>query len=179
MAQQTVPISEKRPQDGNSNRLKTFMERNGLQTSGELAQVFRVTQDTTSRWIKNADSKPLEETMQGPALILFELMENGLQTKELLAMREMAAVQQNPAGVEDINVEARWKVSLSNRARLGVRIENEEGFFIVVHSRWLKDRMAALETIAAQAQQKARQRRALSLKSRYSDALQELADLPR
>ena len=91
----------------------------------------------------------------------------------------MAAFQKNPAGIEDLNAEEKWKVTLGNRSRLGVRIENKEGFFIIVHSGWLKDRISALGLIAEQTQQKARQKRALVLSSRYEDALQGLAELPR
>lgn len=176
---EAVIDADQQPATGSENRLKSFMELHRIQTSGEMAQVFRVTQDTTSRWIKNADSKPLEETMQGPALILFELMENGLQTKELIAVKAMAAVAACPSGIEDLNMEEKWTVTLSNRARLGVRIENLEGYFIVVHSRWLKERMAALNVITVEDKQKARQKRAQSLFARYEGALSGLAELPR
>ena len=179
MVRKTQRSLAERPKNGNNNRLKAFMDANGLQTSVELAQVFRVTQDTTSRWIKNADTKKLEETMQGPALILFELMEDGLQTTELLNMREMAAVSARPEDFEDLLSEEKWKAILGARSRAGVRIETPDGYFILVHSRWLKKRISKLESLSADGEQKARQRRARILINRYNDVLTELGKLPR
>ena len=155
-----------------------FMERHGLQTTNDLAQVFRVWQSTASRWLKESKKKPLSDVMPGPALILLELMEQGVETPDLTAARSMAAIHAQPQAIDEIPRETDYRIEIPEKARYGARLVAPTGHFIVVHSRWFKDRSARLAKLA-EAAKGARRARLSALVQRYQDAVEDMAALPR
>ena len=170
--------SSTRARTNGRERLTTFMQQHGLQTTVDLAQVFRVAQSTASRWMKDAAEKPLEDVLPGPAMILMELMEAGLTTSDLDAMRKLAAVHARPDELDDIAVEQSWTVEVPTRSRFGAKVSTPTGHHIIVHSGWIKDRMVKLEAILLSGDAGTR-RRAKTLLARYQDVLQKMAELPR
>jgi hypothetical protein len=160
------------------------MEAHGLETSNELAQVFRTSQTTASRWMRLARKlgprESLETVLKGPANILFELMENGLETSDLRAMKALVQVRRDPKALDDLEWEKNWKVAIDpqGRQRQGASIVTKDGHEITVYSVWFRDRIAGLEKIEAE-DDSSRRETAGKLVKRYRSALAKLAELPR
>ena len=161
-----------------ASRLTAFMARHGLQTSNDLAQAFRVTQPTSARWLKGAQGKPLEEVLQGPTLVLFELMEGGLETRDLSIAKRLAAVHARPGDFEVIEGEERWTIDVPTRSKVGGKIIVPSGHFIMVHSRWFKERIAKLRTLKS-VRDDLHEKRMRMLVTRYQDAHDRMVALPR
>jgi hypothetical protein len=155
------------------------MSRNGLQTSHELAQVFRVNQTTAARWMREAQVRPLDEVLPGPAMILFDLMAGGLETPDLAATRRIAAVHARPGEFGLIEDEAKWRRELSTSARGGMTLRLPTGHSFVVHSGWLRERIERLDRLVAEAEDHAVRQKASTLAGRYRDDLARLGQLPR
>lgn len=165
---------------GEQDRLTAFMTKHGLQTTTDLGQVFRVGQSTCARWIRVAQQlgskASLEDVLQGPAFILFELMEKGLMTEDLLAMKTIVATRSNPDAITDLKWESSWSLTIPDYARQGLKITTKQGHFITVHSGWLKQRIHRLEAdrdeqqVATDVQ---------TLLKRYRSAQTKMAALPR
>jgi hypothetical protein len=160
------------------NRLVRFMTRHGLQTTNDLAQVFRVYQTTASRWLKLAANEPVEHVLPGPALILLELMEQGVETSDLAAMRRLAELHSAPDALDEADGEAGWRIEVSSRQRQGARLVTPGGHHIVVHPGWFRDRSRHLERLAGSARG-ARRARLRDIARRYEAAIEDLAGLPR
>lgn len=161
-----------------SDRLADFMTKHGLCTTTDMAQVFRVGQSTVSRWVGQAKEKPLEDVLPGPAMILLELFESGIETPDLITMREMAELREHPTSERPIAAEMRWSVNIPTNARYGAKIVSDTGHYVVVHSRWFTERITKLKKQAAEAETPDR-RRAQRLIERYEMARDELTSLPR
>lgn len=172
-------MTDTRSGAGEEDRLTAFMAKHGLQTTTDLAQVFRVGQSTCARWIRVAqqlDSKAsLEDVLQGPAFILFELMEKGLMTEDLLAMKTIVAARSNPYTITDLKWELSWSLTIPDYARQGLKITTKQGHFITVHSGWLKQRILRLTTDRDNQQAANVQ----TLLKRYRSAQTKMAALPR
>lgn len=161
-----------------ASRLTAFMARHGLQTSNDLAQAFRVTQPTSARWLKGAQGKPLNEVLQGPTLVLFELMEDGLVTRDLSIAKRLAAVHARPGDFGTIEGEERWTIDVPTRSKVGGRIIVPSGHFIIVHSRWFKDRAAKLMGLESTGDD-LHEKRIRMLVTRYLEAHTKMVALPR
>lgn len=155
------------------------MDRHGLQTTADLAQVFRVGQTASARWLrasqKLSDTDSLEDVLQGPAFILFELMEKGVETEDLAAMKTIVLARSNPDEISDLKWEASWSLSIPEYARQGMKITTKSGHHITVHSGWIKSRIASLEKVADEQSSTA----VKTLLKRYRTAQTKMAELPR
>lgn len=171
-------MTHSRSGSGDQDRLTAFMEKHGLQTTTDLGQVFRVGQSTCARWIrvshKLESDASLEDVLQGPAFILFELMEKGLVTEDLLAMKTIAAARSDP-DITDLKWELSWSLTVPEYARQGLKITTKQGHFITVHSGWIKQRIARLASKNYD-QQSANVE---TLLKRYRSAQTKMAALPR
>lgn len=172
-------MTHPRSGSGDPDRLTAFMTKHGLQTTTDLAQVFRVGQSTCARWIRVAQQlegeDSLEDVLQGPAFILFELMEKGLMTEDLLAMKTIVEARSNPDAITDLKWEMSWSLTVPDYARQGLKITTKQGHFITVHSGWIKQRIARLAMNDDELQSATIQ----TLLKRYRSAQTKMAALPR
>ena len=127
-------------------RLARLAQSHGLNTSSDLAQVFRVTNSTAGRWKDQARSRPLEEVMPGPAMILLELYEQGVETRDLQDVREAAKVRNGPDNLFLQPDEECWSIS-STEGRKAVTITLPNGRTIDAFPRWIKTRIRHLEDL--------------------------------
>lgn len=154
------------------SRIQKFMRSFGLENSHDLAQAFRVSQTTAARWMKDAETKPVEDVMPGPAFILLGLMENGVETEDLRRTQALAALREHPSDQGPVAGEDKWQIEIPRFSRHGVKIVTGTGHYIVAHSGWFKERIKKL----AAGQDDALARK---LMQRYTDAINKLAGLPR
>lgn len=164
-------------EDGKS-RLEGFMSKNGLFTTTDLAQVFRVGQSTISRWIGQAKKDILENVLPGPAMILFELIEDGFETPDLIRMRSLAAIRENPKTDFPTDTELQWTIEIPTNARYGAKIVSETGHYITVHSRWFSERLSKLEGSVDDLPPN-KKRDVQRLVEKYGQARDDLTSLPR
>jgi|JRYH01.1.fsa_nt_gb hypothetical protein len=138
-------MRQKRVDEG--SRLSRLAERHALNPSSDLAQIFRVTRSTIGRWREQARSRPLREVMPGPAMILLELFEDGLETSDLREVRAAAQIRNGPADLVLQADEDQWEIKPSEGKRKPVRIALSNGREIEVFPRWLKARIRYLQSL--------------------------------
>lgn len=156
------------------DRLRTFMRRFGFQNSHDVAQAFRVSQTTASRWMKDTAESSVDDVMPGPAVILLELMESGIETPDLKVAQFLASVRESPGDYSVIEGELQWRIEMSRSARHGAKIVIATGQYMIVHSVWFRERIKRLSNEAGRNGKVARE-----LVSRYADTMKKLAELPR
>lgn len=156
------------------DRLRIFMRRCGFHNSHDVAQAFRVSQTTAARWIKDAADGSVEDAMPGPAVILLELMESGIETPDLKMAQFLASLRERPQDHPVIEGEEHWRIETSRSARHGAKIVTNAGHYIVVHSIWFRERIRRLSSEAGRKGKVARE-----LVERYTAAISKLAELPR
>lgn len=161
------------------NRLRRFMKAQGLANAHELAQVFRVSKSTAARWLQDTEKQPLEDVLPGPAQVLLDVLEDGIETEDLRAVRDLVLIQNGADQPEEFRQEHLWEIELPNAARLPVKITLPSGHYILIHSQWMEQRLAALAPVATGTLHDKRRERARAIVAAYGKALEGLAALPR
>ncbi len=157
------------------------MESLGLKLSHELAQVFRVVPGTVNTWRRKlAAGESAHECMPGPAAVLLELLEQGVKTVDVPIVQELAALYDAPAEHLIFKGEIDWTHALPMQRTSPVTLTAPSGHYLVVHSRWLRVRIAALHKAAeAEATTDLLREYYLSLADRYADTRSALLAVPR
>lgn len=171
----------KKPQETKAKRTKIhdFMERHDLPTVEALAQVFRTTYGSVSRWIDKAKTEKLDTALPGPVFILFRLIDDGLKTEELLAVQDVYGQTQKPGELGKLSDELKWKWTIGQNYRAGVRLSKQDGYSAPVWSKYFTQRIGALTEYLETGPRKANREAAEQLRERYTAILNDLTDLPR